>query len=124
MNGIAIWLTWVPNSEIVAAVHSFAKSGLRGRLRAGSRCGVSGDRVADDPVRATGQSRPPPPGPRHHGRRGRFGHDGDICRVGPPELLRRAAASTSSSAWRGAVESGPARTSSTAPATPATTARC
>src|SRR4051812_39076009 len=32
MNGIAIWLTCVPRSEIVAAVHSFAKSALRNRL--------------------------------------------------------------------------------------------
>ena len=33
MNGIASWLTCVPNSEIVAAVHSFAKFGWRKRLR-------------------------------------------------------------------------------------------
>src|SRR6476646_8737066 len=33
MNGMASWLTPVPNSEIVAAVQSFAKFGLRKRLR-------------------------------------------------------------------------------------------
>ena len=36
MNGIAIWLTWVPSSEIVPAVHSLTKSGLRKELREGA----------------------------------------------------------------------------------------
>ena len=44
MNGIAIWVTWVPNSETVAAVQRRAKSGLRKRER---RRGAAASLTAD-----------------------------------------------------------------------------